>query len=521
MKSVNPINWDPNALTITSINFNKGNNYSPWVEKIFGSKAFVSRPEFEKDKFKGFEYFKNNFSIPTRALWSSCSVELLGFGRHDVDEPLTNSIRMSHPATGYGSFSFGIIGDNDQNNQALKSWDCIYRGLHDTWRFQNFHTKPNFWAVLFYCYPLYHDANPLENLRECDAFRDYSSSSSGYTKYEIQMNLRNLNWTHTFYGNVHYSYKLKYGDIKQSQRHKALKNNRKKSPTTAICLVLTYAADTEKLRHMNGAFLVEFLRYYTMLGMKVFIYDRDGSHQEYIYGNNHFYKNMQNITFATTSILYHNFTIRDRLDGDVLRHSDRSIPHYDRIHLDSTDDDKTNTLTHCRMEAKVTYNIDQVLVVDTDELMYCPQGGPSISGQRSHINSMIYRHKVDGFEQLEMEQRMVLPRYEDVEACVQNAVQSGESSILSCFTSYENYVGRNRRKSLHLMFTCPLTDFHVACSPDFGINNCLCQSKFLPTCGLIHLSLNKQKYAKFNIDRSKYSNKMSNLEVQDALRLLN
>lgn len=130
---------------------------------------------------------------------------------------------------------------------------------------------------------------------------------------------------------------------------------------------------------------------------------------------------------------------------------------------------------------------------------------------------MMNRYRMDGFEQLEMEQRMVLPKHVDVETCVHNAVQSGQQSILSCFTSYENYVGRNRRKSLHLKFTCPLTDFHVACSSDFGINNCVCQSEFLPTCALVHLSLNKKKYEKMNIDRSKYRSKMKNLEVLDAV----
>lgn len=375
MKSVYPINWDPNALTITSINFNKGNNYSPWVDRVFGSKAFVQRPEFEKFKFKGFEYFKQNFSIPSTALWSPCSVELLGFGRHDVDEPLTNSIRMSHPATGYGSLYFGFTAETKKKkSEKLKSWSCLYRGLHDTWRFQNYHTKPNFWAVFFYCYPTYHDSDTLvDNFSECENFRDNSNNNKGYTKYAVQMNLRNTNWTHTFYGNIHYSYMQKYGDSKQrQQRNKPINYNRKKL-STAVCLVLTYA-EPEKLHRLNGAFLVEFLRYYTMLGMKIFIYDRDGSHQDYIYGKNHYYKNMQNITFPTSSIIYHNFTIRDHLDGDVLRKSDPNIPYYDRIHLDSTDDDKTNTLTHCRMEAKVSYNIDQVLVVDTDELMYCPQG---------------------------------------------------------------------------------------------------------------------------------------------------
>ena len=491
MKSVSPINWNSNGLTITSINFNSGNNYSPWVDRVFGSKAFVRRPAFDDKPHLFFEFFKSNFTIQEESFWPTCSVELLGYGKHDVDEPLTNSIRDSHPATGYGTFQFGT--NNDK-------WKCYYRALHDSWRFQNFHTAPNFWAIFFYCHPPW-KREITEKYQSCESFSEYSSDTNKYVKYHIEMNLKTITWKNTFYGNIHMGDHIKYSISKK-----------RKKPPVAICLVIPYAMDTSIERDVNGAFFIEFLRYYTLLGMKIFIFDRDGAHQQYLYPTTHPYMKKQNITYINSNIVYNNFTIRQYLDEGLLKNTSKTHQWYERIISDSTDDDKTNTLTYCRYEAKNVYHIDQIFVVDFDEFLYCPKGGKSISGQKSFIHNMIYKHRKEGYEQIEVEQRIILPKSNDPKTCLFTAVQN-QNSIFSCFTSYKNYLGRNRRKSIHIGHSCPLTDFHLACSANYGVNNCICQDTFIANCAIVHFSLKNDKYEKW-IREMKTKDKKFSLEKQ-------
>ena len=43
--------------------------------------------------------------------------------------------------------------------------------------------------------------------------------------------------------------------------------------------------------------------------------------------------------------------------------------------------DKTQTFTHCRFEAKAVYGIDNVLVTDFDEFLFCPWAKPTAQAQ--------------------------------------------------------------------------------------------------------------------------------------------
>jgi hypothetical protein len=81
--------------------------------------------------------------------------------------------------------------------------------------------------------------------------------------------------------------------------------------------------------------------------------------------------------------------------------------------MEATDNDKVNTLTHCRFEARSLFNTDKVLVVDFDEFLYCKGAlshepdGNTAHGQASYIQKVMSERKKEGVQQLLIRQRVV------------------------------------------------------------------------------------------------------------------
>ncbi len=70
--------------------------------------------------------------------------------------------------------------------------------------------------------------------------------------------------------------------------------------------------------------------------------------------------------------------------------------------------DKINTLTHCRFEAKALFNTDNVLVVDFDEFLYCNGAHDVLSAasQMEYVMNVMRQQKQDGRQQISIPQRV-------------------------------------------------------------------------------------------------------------------
>jgi hypothetical protein len=95
------------------------------------------------------------------------------------------------------------------------------------------------------------------------------------------------------------------------------------------------------------------------------------------------YARKQGIEVDLRNVIYYNYTIRGLLDPS------RKNIKYDNVERNGGDNkeikarfesqghDKVLTLTHCRFEAKAMLGVEDVLVTDADEFIYCPQGAPT------------------------------------------------------------------------------------------------------------------------------------------------
>ena len=102
--SLHDLAINPEALSITSFIFNPTQTYSPWVEHMLGSKAVHHNrssghsPLF-RDPLSAAEVkartslFRRAFVLPPEAVAPSCSIEVLGFARLDVDYPIKENVK--------------------------------------------------------------------------------------------------------------------------------------------------------------------------------------------------------------------------------------------------------------------------------------------------------------------------------------------------------------------------------------------------------------------------------------------
>jgi hypothetical protein len=258
--------------------------------------------------------------------------------------------------------------------------------------------------------------------------------------------------------------------------------------------------------------VAEFIRYHSLLGMHVIVYDRNGAYQSLLQHNNS-YVQSQNMSL---NYEYYNYTIKGLLDRNFPDHVNPNDKYYDHIMLGARDDDKTLTITHCRFEARSVYGITNVIVLDSDEFFYCPRGRTDVIGQQSQLSLLVRSQITTGVQQGQFFQRLVLPASRTPRACAEQQIARHES-VLACFTSYFNYAGVNQHKALHLGFPCPFTDFHQSCARNFGVNDCYCEASEVVSCSAMHLSLSPKKY-KYDDRKYDVNARLRKNEIQILLR---
>lgn len=170
------------------------------------------------------------------------------------------------------------------------------------------------------------------------------------------------------------------------------------------------------------------------------------------------------------------------------------------------------TLTHCRFEAKAVHGIQQVIVADFDEFLYCPAGGPTAEGQKNSIQKMLVLHQSRGAEQIWIHQRVLANKTSSTRNCMIKKLSNNsekKQSMFNCFAPYEWSSGGHSDKSIHLGHLCPLTGYHGACSASNmpRAYDCLCYSTAIKAnpwrpyinypdhdCSFVHFSTNRASF---------------------------
>lgn len=283
------------------------------------------------------------------------------------------------------------------------------------------------------------------------------------------------------------------------------------SPHMAVCCVIPYTTTDEAKATANGQMLLEWVHYYTKLGFRIFVYDREGMNSRYLsdsarkealFGSSH------GGTFP--NLHYFNYTIRGLLDstrnGIKYDNTERrpgggwgetSSANTLRARYESQGHDKVNSLTHCRFEAKALYGIDRVLAVDFDEFIYCQSAPPNpaallkLAQEQSSKKDLKKSQKLPladgplaatahdlgryiniatsslhdaGLRQITIQQRVTMNKTSNVRDCVISmASRSPPESVFNCYASFRYERASHSIKSFHLGTTCPLTGYHQAC----------------------------------------------------------
>lgn len=530
--SLHTLAVDPKGLSLTSFLYNPTATYSPWVQRHFGQKAVYhnrssGNSALQRDPLtlgeirSRQELFRRAFTLPDDAVQPLCSIEMLGYGLLDVDFPLKENVKHGQtPSVGKASL------DIDKINT---TWPCVYRAVYENWRFETEYTKPNYWSLLFYCYPPQQSVS-CDNLRMLvDSRRSLTTRMKGSIEAKMTMHLRKIHWTQRFTAflvlptrDPGFTPQLTPPQgVTNIMRGMDTSRHYVNSPTSnvAVCLVVPYTTTDPDKMLANGAMIYEWVRYHAKLGMRVIMYDRDKANWQYIFNSSY----AASLGLAKKLELdYHGYTMRGLLDPS------RAGFHYDNTEADvdlkgpalkdrknryeNQGHDKVLTLTHCRFEAKAVYNIDTVLVVDFDEFLYCPIAHAAPRAQATFFHNFVQYHHGRGVEQVMLPQRLVSNTTASTRDCIVEKVKSNKT-FFSCFAPFEFYMGGHSVKSLHIGHVCPLTGYHQAC-PTLDAPrsyDCICdnhqtrQNPWRPfqknirnrECAVIHLSTNKNNYKKY------------------------
>jgi hypothetical protein len=268
----------------------------------------------------------------------------------------------------------------------------------------------------------------------------------------------------------------------------------------------------------------EWIRYYLKLGIKIMIFDRDGANYEFI-------ESLTNVdsNAMEKNLIYYAYTIRGILDPsmrgvkfDNNEHSGQfdkdGQPIWIRmkwkarsIRFEMQGHDKVLTLTHCRFELKSVFGIEDSIVADYDEYLYCPAASMNALAQGTEIRSVLSNMKQQHVEQAAFPQRVVHNTTESTRDCIIEQARSNSSSasVFHCFAPYKYVVQAHSIKSAHLGHACPLTGYHQACPTGTAPRSydCPCKHNQVNSCQFVHLSTNNLHFKDSQRNRYHYSDR--------------
>jgi hypothetical protein len=174
-------------------------------------------------------------------------------------------------------------------------------------------------------------------------------------------------------------------------------------------------------------------------------------------------------------------------------------------HIPRTDSDKIITYTQCRHDAYSLWDIENVLVVDFDEFVVCPDaagltgagtggsGQPlTAMGQRKYLRELVTAETAKNSTAIVLFQRVPVNTTSMGQLnCMYDKIKRGES-IFNCYGGFFNIAQGHSIKSFYLGYKYPLTSYHQGFNNhnelrlyDFGDG---IYDNVWDRCGLMHLS---------------------------------
>jgi hypothetical protein len=190
-----------------------------------------------------------NFKLEKHFIWPPCSMELLGYVRIGKEAFLKMEYKYRFPITGEATLRLSPPPSPKKNDLKPVEWKCVYRAVFENWRTETFMTEPNFWAVMFYCAA----PNGTKSCEEVDTLLE--NIPSRRLMGTLSMQLRDTVWNNSFVTNV----------LRKKEIVARIKAHAHPNPL-AVCLAMPYSSSNAEKQKANWALLLEWIRYYTMLG---------------------------------------------------------------------------------------------------------------------------------------------------------------------------------------------------------------------------------------------------------------
>ena len=142
---------------------------------------------------------------------------------------------------------------------------------------------------------------------------------------------------------------------------------RRTQPWVGVCGVHLHQSSIREMRAIHDAILKDWIRYYSGMGMAIFLYDNyGGRYRDYME--------------SVSNLNYFGHTIGELVIPKSFTRNlgfDNSNPSLSANRI-VFNEDKVMTLNHCRFDARAKYSIQKIIVVDTDEFLYCGSGIPKV-----------------------------------------------------------------------------------------------------------------------------------------------
>lgn len=462
-------------ITVTSFIFNQ--HHSPpsaYIENIFGTKGvFFNFAELD-DSFvystaklaESMESFQSKFKAftgPASGFTTSppCSLEFLVMTRRFKGREVADFGLRSTPFVGHAKVFFPENAYNSTGNAV----NCWYRGLHSKWS-------------MVYHLPIAVFCPMLEST--CQTFQravNDGNSSDKPHQFQLEMALpvNCSQWPLVGIQDSHWKAPFLPKPRLEPVFHRTYRSPLR-SHTKAACLALTYKSPDKDFVDVTGAIVSEWIAHYIALGFKVIVYDSTAKFRDHIFRNNT-YNAGQKLKLGLhvgKDFVYHPYSMVQLLSEPGQNYTDIVSKELQYGSLAGIiEHDKELSLTQCRFEAKAVFGIDDVLVSDFDEFLYCPAGVAtdgtlSIESQRYYIDRYMNMQKDRGRQQLKSFVYIPLNNTDisggDIQVCLKAAVREGRS-IYSCWKRSTPY----RRwqwmfKTIHLGLACPFTTIHESCA---------------------------------------------------------
>lgn len=494
-----------NYLAVTSFKFNgPKDNPSPWVEYMLGKESVNVAHDGRKTN-------SENLPPSPPVYLQGCSFEALGFiprtNGQEKQLELDLGIRRKKKRMRIKSGQTWLI-DTNKHTKAMPGYPFLNSSL-----IQLIGSAENEFAVTAQCYYRFEERNPdpRKNPVEKYVLVDYAFFYCPITQDQCSTFMKTLaKPEHVSKGTFRATLSMNLGsgfhmydnpaafDVAIIDKYRTLENKKQKKSDSSswltpqkgrnakkqsalmekkmgVCIVTPYHPADEVLSTVNTAMLMESIRYYSELGFHVSLYDNGGVDGPALHDPNHPYAKGRDIDLRRyQNFRYFDYTMVGLMKMDptrALSGGNKMDINYDGFmsrEVKYSDDDKYMTNSHCRFEFNALHGIGEVLVVDSDEFVYCRSPNvsatPSLDYQKISIRQAIYKRDA---QQVMFGQHTpsnkTLGKYVSTRDCLYQKAINGES-LFECYTSYRVPIRIHSIKSFHRGLVCPITSYHQACA---------------------------------------------------------